>query len=136
MRLAAIWNAQSAFSALSALKKPPKLSYRLYKYQHKFNTEVAICEAQRIKCVCEVAGVEPGSVEAASVVLLPGTPEFVTFLAKFNEFIAGESDLAPVGVGMDALIDALDAETPAFRKRMDALMKGQGRYEPASQVPR
>lgn len=80
------------------------------KYAGKFATEISVCEMQRARCVCEVAGVEPGSAEASSVSLLPGTPEFVAFLAKFNEFLEGESDLGVVGVGMDALIDALDAE--------------------------
>lgn len=106
MKLVAVWNAREAFERLSALRKPPKLAYRLMKYERKFCAEVDTCETHRLKCVYEVSGAEPGT----PVNLEPGTPEFAAFLAKFNEFLQNESDLEPVGVSMDVLIDALDAE--------------------------
>jgi len=106
MKLFQVWNAQAAFKRLADLKKPPKLAYRLLTYSRKFDAEAAICEAHRIACVYAIAGAEPGTV----VELNQGTPEFDTFFAKFNEFLSNESDLEPVGLDMDALIDGLDAE--------------------------
>ena len=107
MKLVQIWNTREAFARLSALKKPPKLAYRLLKYVRKFEVELAACEAHRIKCVYEVAGLEPGT---PGINLLPGTPEFDAFMVLFNLFLANDSDLEPVGIGMETLIEALDAE--------------------------
>ena len=110
MLLVQVFNSREAFSRLSVLKKPPKLAYRLMKYAHKFDAEAAVCENQRAKIVCEIAGVEAGSAEAAAVMFLPGSKEYDTWLARFNEFLQTESVIEPVGVSMDALIDGLDAE--------------------------
>lgn len=106
MKLVTIWNASNAWATLSALKKNPKLAYRLLKYQKKVIAEHETCEAQRQKYVYEISGAEPGSI----VALTEGTPEFADFLAKFNEFLQGDSDLEVVGISMDELIEALDAE--------------------------
>ena len=106
MKLVNVWNAREAFERLSGLKKPPKLAYRLMKYERKLSAELQLCEAHRLKCVYEVSCAEPGT----PVNIEPGTPEFATFLAKFNEFLNNECDLEPVGIGMDVLIESLDAE--------------------------
>jgi len=106
MKLFEIWNSSKAWGTLSALKKNPKLAYRLLKYEKKVNSELEACEKHRQACVYEVSGAEPGSV----VNIAEGTPEFAVFLKKFNEFLQGESDLDWIGVSLDELIDALDAE--------------------------
>lgn len=108
MKLAHIWGARDAFARLSTLKKPPKLAYRLLKYARKFEVELAACEAHRVQCVYEAAGVADGT---PGVSLAPDTPEFSAFVLAFSEFLANDSDLEPVGINMDALIEALDAET-------------------------
>ena len=110
MKLGQIWNVLAAFNALANLKKPPKIAYRLMKYERKLQSEHRLCEIQRSKIVCEIAGVAFGSPEAQTTVLKVGTPEFDAFLAKFNEFLENESDLQPIPLSMDALIEALDAE--------------------------
>ena len=107
MRLLDVWNGRPAWEALAELKKPPKLAYRLMKYLRKLNTELAACEEGRQSCVHLVAGTTPPAI----VLLSPDTPEFQVFLGKFNEFLLDESDLEPVGISMDDLIDALDAQT-------------------------
>lgn len=107
MKLGYIWNAREAFGRLAQLRKPPKLAYRLLKYLRKINVELDLCETQRQKCVYEAAGENLG---ATDINLSPGTPEFDAFIAKFNEFLATDSDLEPLDLGMDALIDGLDSE--------------------------
>lgn len=107
MKLVDVWNARNAFAVLAQLKKPPKVAYRLMKYSKKFAAEFDICEAERVALVFVVADVEPGT---PNINLLPGTDEFAAFQEAFNEFLANDSDLEPVDIGMDALIDALDAE--------------------------
>lgn len=112
MKLIDVWNAvhstpatPAAWSALTALKKPPKVAYRLLKYGAKLGAEFDVIEKQRIKLLYEAAGVPEGS----PVDIKSGTPEFSQFANSFNEFLAGDSDLEPVGMSMDALIDSLDA---------------------------
>lgn len=96
----------STWGALTALKKPPKVAYRLLKYGAKLGAEFEVIEKQRIKLIYEAAGAAEGS----EVNIKPGTAEFNKFVQGFNEFLANDSDLEPVGISMDALIDALDAE--------------------------
>src|SRR5260221_9907868 len=86
------------------------LAYRLMKYERKLSAELEVCETQRQQCVCEVAGVKHGSPEADNVSLAFGTSEYESFLSKFNEFLINESDLAPVGVNMDSLVETLDSQ--------------------------
>lgn len=107
MKLVDVWNARNAVNTLAQLKKPPKIAYRLLKYSKQFSAEFDVCELARVGFVYEVAGVAPGT---PNVSLEPGTPEFAAFVAKFNEFLGAESDLAPLDMGMGALIEALDAE--------------------------
>lgn len=107
MKLVDVWNARNAFATLAQLKKPPKVAYRLMKYAKQFAAEFDTCEAARVSCVYEIAGVEPGT---PNINLLPGTPEYDAFVAKFNEFLANDSELEPLEMSMDALIDALDSE--------------------------
>ncbi len=119
MKLSEIWNARETFNRLALLRKPPKVAYRLMKYERKLSAELTLCEAQRSKCVCEVAGVDVGSIEAEQVTLMPGTAEFNAFLDRFNEFLDGESDLKPLELEMDALVDALDAESGNVLSEVD-----------------
>lgn len=112
MKLIDVWNAVqsnkdksvSSWGALTSLKKPPKVAYRLLKYGAKLGAEFDVIEKHRIKLLYEAAGVPEGG----AVDIKPGTPEFSQFSNSFTEFLDGDSDLAPVGITMDALIDALD----------------------------
>lgn len=119
MKLVTIWNARNAFIALAQLKKPPKIAYRLMKYNQRFAAEFDTCEAARVACVYAAAALEPGT---PNVNLLPGTPEFAAFSEKFNEFLTGDSDLAPLDMSMDALIEALDTERGNVLSETDLAM--------------
>lgn len=107
MKLYQIWNAVPAWQALSALKKNPKLAYRLMKYGKAAAAELEVCEERRRQCVYEISGANPGDL----VEIQKGTPEFDAFLAKFNEFLQGDSDLEVLDLTLAELIDALGAET-------------------------
>ena len=106
MQLINIWNSTSAWKVLSALKKNPKLAYRLHKYEKKVQAEAQVCEIQRNAILYEVSGASPG----ASVKLEPETPEFAEFVKKFTDFLQQESDLDFVGISLDELIEGLGAE--------------------------
>lgn len=114
MKLLDIWQAcasseskpVSAWASLVLLKKPPRVAYRLLKYGAKLSAEYEVIEKQRRALLYEAAGVDEGQ----PVTLESGTPEFDQFFRGFNAFLIGDSDLDPVGLSMDALIDALDSE--------------------------
>lgn len=106
MKLYEIWNSSVAWSVLSRLKKNPKLAYRLLKFEKKVAAEIETCEQHRKTLVYEASGLEP----PAEVTLKEGSPELAAYMAKFNEFMQGDSDLPWVGISMDELIDALGAE--------------------------
>lgn len=108
MKLVTIWNAREAFATLGALKKAPKVAYRLMKYERKFMAEVDACQKQQDACIYAALGKNPACGERVSVE--PGTPEHNTFVTNFIEFLATESDLGPVDMTMEALIEALGAE--------------------------
>ena len=106
IRLMDVWNGREAWTALSELKKPPKLAYRLMKYMKKFNAELEAAEAGCQAAIYEAAGVEP----PALVSIGAETPEYAVFLDKFNAFLRDPSDLETVGISMDELIDGLSAD--------------------------
>lgn len=118
MKLLEIHNSAGAWRTLAALKKNPKLAYRLLKYEKKVDAELAVCEQQRSAFIYEAAGVEPPEPGEQKIVQIGAeTPEFAAFMAKFNEFLQGESDLAWIGIGMDELIDGLGSATNVLTER-------------------
>ncbi len=106
MKLLEIWNAVPAWKTLSLLKKSSRLAYRLMKYLKAIDAEVAVCEARRQECVYGITGKQPG--EAA--LIENDTPQFAELVVKFTEFLQEESDLPPVGITMEELIEDLGAE--------------------------
>ena len=121
MKLFHVWNvmqqngAPSVWQRFASLNKPTKVAYRLRKYAVKLATELKVIDEHRNECILTAAGKGPGE----DVNLVSGTPEFLAFVEKFNEFLNGDSDLDPVGINMDALIDALDAEKGNVLSELD-----------------
>lgn len=122
MKLFHVWNVMmsqdqttSVWGRLAKLQKPPKVAYRLRKYAVKLATEFKVIDEHRNECILTAAGKGPGE----DVNLAPGTPEFAVFAEKFNAFLNGDSDIDPVGINMDALIDALAAEKGNVLSELD-----------------
>jgi hypothetical protein len=123
VKLHLVWNSRNAWQNLAALKKAPRLAYRLAKYHKQLMEEYNICEKQREAFIYEAAGVTPPEPPEVLIVNIPSrvmteateeepsheidNPQFVGFLTKFNEFMQGDSDLELVGVTMDELIEGL-----------------------------
>ena len=106
MKLIQIWNAQFAWKNLGQLKKPPKLAYRLMKYGRKWDREQEDINAVRLQILWKSAGAPEGS----QVELNAGQPEFDAFMVAFNAAMEMESDIGPVGIDMDALVEGLDSQ--------------------------
>jgi hypothetical protein len=115
MKLLQIWNAKEAWGRFSKLKKPPGMAYRMLTYGKQIQSELEVCELQRQHCVCEAAGVEHGTPEAAATTLLPfdenlkPNQKYIEFQDKFNKFLDTEAALSWVGITMQTLAEALDA---------------------------
>ncbi len=110
MKLLAIWNSQYAWAALAAMKKTPKLAYALLKFERKYMAELDICNKQRETIIYDVMQIEP----PAMVSIGEDTEQFKVFMARFNEFLQSDSELAPSAVTIDELIESLGSD-PANR---------------------
>ena len=105
MKLANVFAAKDALGRLGESKLPPKVAYRVLKFAKKFESELAIVDKQRNALIMEVSGAKEGE----SITLDAGTPQFDEFVAKFNEVLMTDSELALCPLKMDALMDALEA---------------------------
>lgn len=103
MKLVEIWNAKGAWLTFAALKKDPKLAYRLMTYQKKVQAELATCEEIREKLVYQHAGIEPPAVVSLGV----DTPQYAAFLIDFSKALQADSDLQWAEVSMDAMVEAI-----------------------------
>ena len=106
MKLSQIWNSAKTWAVLSAMKKPPVLAYKLFKYEKLVQAEIEACDVRRQALIYEIAKTEPPAI----ISLNEGTPEFTDFLSRFNDFLETESDLAWSGITLDELIATLGAE--------------------------
>lgn len=112
MKLSQIWNSASVWGTLSVLKKPPKLAYRLLKYEKKIEREMQVIKKQHDALVYKHAGEAPPKGDEIKVVkLAEDTPQFKAYYDEFNEFCKQTSDLPWIGITMDELIEGLDTET-------------------------
>jgi hypothetical protein len=100
MKLVEIWASAPSWNTLSALKISPQIAYRLYKYKKLVDEELQACESQRVALIHEACGTGPPKIE-------PGTDQFNEFLNKFNVYLQQESDLKPLDISMETLIEAL-----------------------------
>jgi hypothetical protein len=117
MKLAQIWNSAKTWGVLSAMKKPPMLAYKLFKYEKLVQAEIEACDVRRQALLYEIGKAEP----PAPVTLNEGTPEFVEFLSRFNDFLKTESDLTWSGITLDELIATLGVEAANAMTETDIL---------------
>ena len=113
MKLVDVWNANPAFTALAALKKPAKLAYRLMRYEQRYRKQFVICNEMHDQAVTEAAGVSAGTI----VTIAGDSPEFAVFEKRFNELCDVECDLEPVGLTLEFLVDELDKMNEVAKQR-------------------
>ena len=122
MNLLSIWNSVNfvvrkegqpdikinAWEAVAALKKSPKIAYRLLKYEKKVERELKIIAEKQSLLVYELAGVPPPTGNDVVLCDISGEPEKMEQLQKlFNEFLSMTSDLELIGITMDDLVEDL-----------------------------
>jgi len=106
MKLGNVYGSQATIRKIVGFGLPPKIAYSVLKYSRKFDAEYSVIDQQRVQLIREIAGTKEG--EDAKVE--PGTPEFVTFAAKFNLIMDTDSDLAPSDMKLSELLSAIELD--------------------------
>lgn len=105
MKLGNVVLASDAFNHLATLRMPPQMAYRLLKYGRLLSAERELAEQQRIAIVRKVSGIAEGN-----VTLEPGTPEYQQFVTEYGEALEVKSDLAPLDLTLDELLEAIGSD--------------------------
>lgn len=104
MLLGQVFQSIGAWQKLSAINLRAKLAYKLLKYTALVSAEHAIAEKQRVALIHEVTGTKEG--EDAKIE--PDTPEFREYVERFNAVMVTESDLQPLIMDFEEVVDAVD----------------------------
>ena len=104
MLLGQVFQSITAWQKLSALPLKAKLAYKLLKYTALVSSDHAIAEKQRVALIHEVTGTKEGE----EVKIEPNTPEFVEYAEKFNAVMMTESDLNPLDMDFEDVVNAVD----------------------------
>ena len=104
MLLGQVWQSITAWQKLSVINLRAKLAYKLLKYTALVSAEHAIAEKQRVSLIYEITGAKEGE----DVKIEPNTPEFAEYAEKFNAVMVTESDLQPLDMYFEEVINAVD----------------------------
>ena len=108
VKLIKIWLSATAWQTVYKLKKNPKLSYRMLKYQRKVERELRTCEKAKDEMVYEIAGVDkPAPGDAVACDISGDAEKMIELNKRFNEFLQGDSDLELVGMTLEEFIEQL-----------------------------
>lgn len=106
MKLFHIWYAKKSWDALSELRKRPQVSFLLMSYYRKYLEQFRIIDEERATYIKEF-----GTETEGGFSIEPGTAEFQKFQFKFGEYLSAESDLEPLSMSMQELVDAISDES-------------------------
>ena len=106
MKLGQIFQSIESWRKLSAVNLKPKIAYAILKYTKLVGDEHAIAEKQRVTLIHEITDTKDG--EDAKIE--PGSPEFVEYVTKLNEIMAQESELKPIDLELEEVVNALDGK--------------------------
>ena len=104
MLLGQVFQSIQAWQKLSAIPLKPKIAYRVLKYTKKVSSEHELAEKQRVALIHEVTG----TLEGQDAKIEPNTPEFQEYATRFNAIMALESDLEPIDMELQQVVDVLD----------------------------
>ena len=102
--LGQIFQSIGAWQRLSGVNMKPKLAYAILKYSKLVTAEHEIAEKQRVALIHEITKTADG--EDAKIE--PGTPEFRDYVERFNAVMLTETDLKPLDVVFEKVVNAVD----------------------------
>ncbi len=106
MNLGTIFQSIESWRKLSNVNMKPAVAYKILKYTKLVSAEHEIAEKQRVALLRDITGTADG--EDAKIE--PNSPEFVEYVKRFDEIMSQESSLDKIGLGLDAVIAALDGK--------------------------
>jgi hypothetical protein len=106
MLLGQLFQSIEAWRKLSSVNMKPAIAYKILKYTKLVQAEHEVAEKQRVALIREVTGTKDG--EDARIE--PDSPEFMSYIEKFNEIMAQEVQLERIDLKLDVVVDALDGK--------------------------
>ncbi len=120
MLLGQIWQSMESWRKLSSVAMHPMMAYKVLKYTKLVEAEYAVADKQRKALIHELTGTKDG--EDAKIE--QDTPEFETYVEKFNEVMAVESTLKQVkGVELEGVVKAVGDKVDVLTVRDLALLE-------------
>ncbi len=119
MLLGEVFRSVAAWQKLSAINMKPKLAYKILKYTKKVSAEHDVAERQRVALVHEITGTKDG--EDAKID--PDSPELATYIEKFNEIMATESDLKSLDIVFEEVVNAAEEKDGSLSVQDLALLE-------------
>lgn len=104
MLLGQVFQSLQAWQKLSGVDMRVGLAYKVLKYTRLVSAEYDIVEKQRVALIHDLSGTKEG--EDAKIDA--GTPEFESYVAKFNEIMLLESDLASLDITLEEVVSSVD----------------------------
>jgi len=93
-----------AWRKISGINMKPKIALAILKYTKKVSDEHVLIEKQRIAMIHDITGTEPGS----EVTIEPDTEVFKAYQNGAREICAVETDLGPIDLNFEEVINAVD----------------------------
>ncbi len=118
MNLGEIFNSLSVWEKLASVNMKPSLAYRIMKYMKLVSAEYEIANKQRISLIHEITGTKEGEDAGIS----PGTPEIEEYSRRYDEIMATESDLEPLGVALEEIVNEVEDKGEVFSVKDFALL--------------
>jgi hypothetical protein len=107
MKLADVFASQEAWRRLSQVRLPAARAYELFKYLKLVTAEYEILEQRRVAVLRRISG----AAEGMPVSLEAGTPAHDQFIMEFGAFLDADSDLQPLAMSFDKLMELLSADS-------------------------
>jgi hypothetical protein len=130
-KLGEIFNGFQSWQALASVKMEPKIAYRIMKYIRKIVSEYEIIDKQRIALIHEITDTkesEPAKIE-------PDTQQFFDYLSRFNEVLSIDSDLEPVELYLNEVLEAIYPNQEVSLSPQDMLLLEPFFSEPKCVIP-
>lgn len=106
MNCGQIANSVQSWQKISGISMKPRIALAILRYTKKIQDEFEFVEKQRVALIYKVTGSEPGS----EVKVEPGTEEFKKYITGLQEIFVVESDLEPIDLDFEEVIDAVENE--------------------------
>ncbi len=104
MNYGQVFRSISSWQKISGISMKPRIAFAILKYTKRVSDEFELIEKQRVALIHEITATEPES----EVKIEPDTEEFNKYIAGLQEILIVESDLEPIDLDFEEVINAVD----------------------------